>query len=160
MHFYNGMKYKYASNVPSLAQSIFSINGTIHQEFSKIKASKEADKKYSEDEMFKLLEDEYKKVKNTNRANWSKERKVKIDDAVWNGIKDKILTYAINYRLSKDEDFKKIVGATREKNKALIYYKTEKSENEWGAAIKADGSLVGQNKYGLIIMKLAGGFPV
>lgn len=160
VHFYNGMKYKYASNVPSLAQSIFSINGTIHQEFSKIKASKEADKKYSEDEMFKLLEDEYKKVKNTNRANWSKERKVKIDDAVWNGIKDKILTYAINYRLSKDEDFKKIVGATREKNKALIYYKTEKSENEWGAAIKADGSLVGQNKYGLIIMKLAGGFPV
>jgi hypothetical protein len=160
LHFYNGMKMKYASNQPGLAQSIFSINGLIHQEFAKIKASKEADKKYSEDEMFKLMEDEYKKVKNTNRNNWSKERKVKIDDAVWNGIKDKILTYAINYRLAHDGDFKKIVDGVRAKNKILIYYKTEKSENEWGAAIKADGSIAGQNKYGLIIMKLAGGFPV
>ncbi len=160
LHFYNAMKYKYASNQPTLAQSVFSINGVIHQEFAKIKASKEADKKYSEDEMFKLMEDEYKKVKNTNRVNWSKERKVKIDDAVWNGLKDKILTYAINYRLAHDDDFKKIVDAARKSGKIMIYYKTEKSENEWGAAVKADGSLVGQNKYGLIIMKLAGGFPV
>ncbi len=167
-NYYVAMYYKYAlspkgtnANPAGLASSLFSIEGSIHNEYKqKVQALKIAGT-YNEDKNQELILEEFTKVKEQfgEVATNKRKNQFQVDEAKWAAVKDKVLKYAIKYRVERDENLRAILEVIRKRRKILLYY-VPKGAFELGGAISATqgNKLVGENKYGRFMMEAFGGF--
>ena len=163
-HYIAGMKIKYATNKPELAESLFGREGSIHQKFltDRVALTNAGTKQLSEDEDARLLEAEVAAVKDAMRdpylkRYWRGEAGKIVDEAAWATAKDAVIEDAITQRWTKDARFRKIVEAARDRGKYLLYYTPGQSaSNVGGVRSTKTGVIEGQNKIGKTIMKLAG----
>jgi hypothetical protein len=151
-HFLAGMKFKYASSKPELANE-FSNEGRIHQEFNGKRVSQRDPKKGLDKKIhYKLLEEETVMIEAEAKKELRK-NKTAYDESKWNTLKDKYLREAIQQRLRIDKWFCIIVTAAIDQNKYLLY--VDKETSELGGVRKADKTIKGDNKYGRYILEEA-----
>jgi len=156
-HFMAAMMYEYGSTSPSLAQTVFSRTGFIHQSYvrKRLLETQGQKKAVSEEKDFELLKEESAEVKAATSAGAFKKYKTVFNESKYAVKKDELLEYAVTYRFKKDARLRKILEAARTNNKYLLYY-TQGTSNNLGGMRKADGKIVGDNKLGKLYMKLAG----
>jgi predicted NAD-dependent protein-ADP-ribosyltransferase YbiA (DUF1768 family) len=158
-HFLAAMKYKVASDKPSLAQSIFGPDGTIHQKFLRQKQAEigvgAGAKPLTEAREAALLTEELKEIHTESRLAAMKKWKAKFDDAKWTSVKDELLENAVRQRWDKDARFHTIVEAAKQQGKYLLFF-TGSASSEYGGKRTKEGFLEGENKLGKMIMKIAG----
>jgi len=158
-HFLAAMKYKVASDKPSLAQSIFGPDGTIHQKFLRQKQAEigvgAGAKPLTEAREAALLTEELKEIHTESRLAAMKKWKAKFDDAKWTSVKDELLENAVRQRWDKDARFHTIVEAAKQQGKYLLFF-TGSASSEYGGKRTKEGFLEGENKLGKMIMKVAG----
>ena len=160
-HFIGGMKYKYATNNPSVSTKLFSRDGTISEKYRNIRTmeTRAGTTKISDDRDAELLNDETKDIRKETTATGFKNNKALFAEATWNSLQDELLRYALNYRYDKDARFRRIAEAARTQNKILLYYSQSGAASELGGRRRSsDGRIEGKNKIGQIIMSIAG-FP-
>jgi mRNA capping enzyme, catalytic domain/mRNA capping enzyme len=151
-HFLAGMKFKYASSNPAVANE-FSSQGRIHQEFNGKRVSQRDPKKGLDKKIhYKLLEEETEMIEAEAKKELRK-NKTAYNDSKWNTLKDKYLREAIQQRLRLDKWFCIIVTAAIDQNKYLLY--VDKETSELGGVRKADKTIKGDNKYGRYILEEA-----
>jgi hypothetical protein len=158
-HFLAGMKYKVATDKPSLAQSLFGSQGTIHQKFLRQKQAEigvgAGSKPLTEAREAALLVEEMKEVHAESRQAAMKKWKAKFDEPKWNSVKEELLENAVQQRWTKDARFHKVVEAAKQQGKYLLFF-TGSSSSEYGGKRTKEGHLEGENKLGKAIMKVAG----
>ena len=158
-HFLAAMKYKVATDKPSLAQSLFGSQGTIHQKFLRQKQAEigvgTGAKPLSETREAALLEEEKKEVHKESTHLAMKKWKAKFDEPKWASVKDDLLENAVKQRWEKDARFRKIVEAAKGQGKYLLFF-TGSASSEYGGKRTKEGYLEGENKLGKAIMKVAG----
>ena len=156
-HFMAAMMYEYGSTSPSLAQTVFSRTGFIHQSYvrKRLLETQGQKKAISEERDFELIKEESAEVKSATSAGAFKKYKTVFNESKYAVKKDELLEYAVTYRFKKDARLRKILEAARTNNKYLLYY-TQGTTNNLGGMRKADGKIVGDNKLGKLYMKLAG----
>jgi predicted NAD-dependent protein-ADP-ribosyltransferase YbiA (DUF1768 family) len=158
-HFLAGMKYKVATDKPSLAQSLFGSQGTIHQKFLRQKQAEigvgAGSKPLTEAREAALLVEEMKEVHAESRQAAMKKWKAKFDEPKWNSVKEELLENAVQQRWTKDARFHKVVEAAKQQGKYLLFF-TGSSSSEYGGKRTKEGHLEGENKLGKAIMKIAG----
>jgi hypothetical protein len=158
-HFLAGMKYKVASDKPSLAQSLFGSQGTIHQKFLRQKQAEigvgAGAKPLTETREAALLVEEMKEIHAESRQVAMKKWKAKFDEAKWSSVKDELLENAVQQRWTKDARFHKIVEAAKQQGKYMLFF-TGSASSEYGGKRTKEGYLEGENKLGKAIMKVAG----
>jgi len=154
-HYLAGMKLKYASNKPDLAERLMSTEGDIHQSYNSKRMQLKIKPNTTRD--FELLEKEAidvrKKMTKTELQSYS----VVTDDDKWLLMKDKVLMDALRYRWMHDKRFHNIVEAAKNSGKYLLY-----STNIQSVALELGGvrsaktkKIEGDNKVGRFIMELA-----
>jgi hypothetical protein len=156
-HFMAGMMYEYGSTNPSIAQTVFSRTGTIHQSFvrKRLLETQAQKKPISEDRDFELIKEESAQIKLATGAAAFKKYKTVFNESKFALKKDELLEYAVSYRFKKDARLRKILEAARTNNKYLLYY-TKSSSSNLGGMRSSNGRIVGDNKLGKLYMKLAG----
>jgi predicted NAD-dependent protein-ADP-ribosyltransferase YbiA (DUF1768 family) len=158
-HFLAAMKYKVASDKPSIAQSLFGSQGTIHQKFLRQKQAEigvgAGAKPLTEAREAALLVEEMKEVHAESRQAAMKKWKAKFDEPKWSSVKDELLENAVQQRWTKDARFHTIVEAARQQGKYLLFF-TGSASSEYGGKRTKEGYLEGENKLGKAIMKVAG----
>jgi len=158
-HFLAGMKYKVATDKPSLAQSLFGSQGTIHQKFLRQKQAEigvgAGAKPLTESREAALLVEEMKEVHAESRQAAMKKWKAKFDEGKWNSVKDDLLENAVQQRWTKDARFHTIVETAKQQGKYLLFF-TGSASSEYGGKRTKEGYLEGENKLGKAIMKVAG----
>ena len=145
-HFMAGMKYKYASDKPSHAQTLFASAGSIHQKYLHAREGKLAIEDKDE------LEFHMKELKDvhTDSCNAGMKRNgATFDSRKWNQLKDDFLQEAVRQRLKRDVRFSKIVTECMKHERILLFDST----SEYGAKLTREGVLEGENKYANEIMK-------
>jgi len=158
-HFLAGMKYKVATDKPSLAQSLFGSQGTIHQKFLRQKQAEigvgAGSKPLTEAREAALLVEEMREVHAESRLAAMKKWKAKFEEPRWNSVKDDLLDNAVKQRFDKDARFRKIVEAAKDQGKFLLFA-TGSASSEYGGKRTKEGYLEGENKLGKSMMKIAG----
>jgi predicted NAD-dependent protein-ADP-ribosyltransferase YbiA (DUF1768 family) len=153
------MKYKVATDKPSMAQSLFGSQGTIHQKFLRQKQAEigvgAGAKPLTEAREAALLVEEMKEIHQESRQVAMKKWKAKFDEPKWDSVKDELLENAVQQRWSKDARFHKIVEAAKQQGKHLLFF-TGSASSEYGGKRTKEGHLEGENKLGKAIMKVAG----
>jgi hypothetical protein len=154
-HYMAGIKLKYASDKPTLAQTLMSTKGKIHQDFVSIRLKETIKDESVRD--FQLLGKESDQVAKEMTTSILSSRGVVINESIWSSRKDKFLMEALTYRFRKDERFHTIVEAAKNEHKYLLYQLKED-----GGAGELSGvrhgvkkTITGGNKVGRFIMKLA-----
>jgi predicted NAD-dependent protein-ADP-ribosyltransferase YbiA (DUF1768 family) len=162
-HYIAGMRAKLATDNAelgkSLAVSLFSREGTIHQKFltDRLGLTNAGTKPLSEEEDARILELENAAVKDAMRAPYLKRYKATVDEAKWATVKDEVIEDAITQRWKKDARFRKIIEAARGLGKYLLFYTPGSStSNVGGVRATATGRIEGENKIGKVMMELAG----
>lgn len=154
-HFLAAIFYRTATSVPEQATKLFATNGAIHQKYLAAAMGK------SDTERAELLGEEIKEV----RSKWYMPRsrnaalkayRATYNEAAWNTEKDKAIGYAMAYRWEKDARFHKIVDAARKDKKYLLFYAGTTGVDELGGRRDMSKMIVGENKIGRAIMKVAG----
>jgi hypothetical protein len=162
-HFLAAMKYTLASNKKDLGKQIskdtFTHDGTIHQKYLGILQERAGGpgKIPSDSVRQTVLAEERRAILDFAKSTTMKKYKVDFNEATWNSIKDGLLRYALEQRFAEDEKFQKIIAKVRD-DKMYLLYDTPISNDEGGER-KNDGSIVGQNKVGKLMMELAGYSP-
>lgn len=157
-HFIAGMKYKLASNNPSIATKLFSREGVIAEKYRNIrtKETRAGAVKLSDNRDAELLKDETTDIRKETTPAGFKRNKAIFAEASWNSQQDELLRYALTYRYDKDVRYRRAIEAARNQKKYLLYY-TAGSANELGGRRRAnDERIEGQNKIGKIMMEIAG----
>ena len=158
-HFLAAMKYKVATDKPSIAQSLFGSQGTLHQKYLRMKQAEigvgAGAKPLSEAREAALLMEEVKEVHAESRLAAMKKWKAKFEEAKWTAVKDDLLENAVTQRWEKDSRFRKIVDAAKQQGKYLLFF-TGSASSEYGGKRTKEGYLEGENKLGKAIMKVAG----
>ena len=158
-HFIAAMKYKVATDKPTLAQSLFGPNGAIHQKFLRQRQAEigvgAGAKPLTEAREVALQVEEIAEVHTESRQAAMKKWKAKFDDAKWTSVKDELLENAVKQRWDKDARFHTIVEAARQQGKYLLFF-TGSASSEYGGKRTQQGYLEGENKLGKAIMKVAG----
>ena len=158
-HFLAGMKYKVATDKPTLAQSLFGSSGTIHQKFLRQKQAEigvgAGAKPLTEAREAALLVEEMKEIHTESRLAAMKKWKAKFDEPKWSSVKDELLENAVQQRWTKDARFHTIVEAARQQGKYLLFF-TGSASSEYGGKRTKEGYLEGENKLGKAMMKVAG----
>lgn len=154
-HYLAAMFYRYGTNIPEQGSKLFSTEGSIHQKYLAAKIGK------SDAEKQELLLDEIKEVRGkwyvTRSRNASlKAFRAQLNEAKWNIEKDNAIGYAMKWRWEKDARFHKIVEAVREEGKYLLFYSGSTGVDELGGRRDINKMIVGENKIGRAIMKIAG----
>ena len=160
-HYMAAMKYKKATNKPELARSIFSQEGSIHQDFeSKRLIETQAGKRpLTEERDAELLKEEATRVKSETTAQKMKLYRATYNEPAWAAAKDDVLRDGLTQRMTRDARFKRAVEAARNKGKYLLYYTGPSGASELGGVRKTQtGMIEGENKVGRFIMQLAN-FP-
>jgi hypothetical protein len=160
-HFLTAMKFKYATNRPDYALTVFSRDGKIHQDYleqRKQQAAKKKDKKLTKDDQNKILEEETNEV--LAQANqYLKARGTTFNDAAWLTRKNSFLEDAITQRIRGDKWFCVILNSVLTNKKYLLYYDTDPISEMGGAYDPKTKMITGQNKYGETIMRMGQTLP-
>lgn len=162
-HFLAAMKYTLATNKKDVGRQIaretFTHDGTIHQRYLGILQERAGGpgKIPSESIRQAVLAEERRAVLDFTKTTTMKKYKVDFNQATWDSIKDGLLRNALEQRFAEDEKFQKIIAKVRD-DKMYLLYDTPISNDEGGER-KNDGSIVGQNKVGKLLMELAGYSP-
>ena len=157
-HFLAAMRYRLASNVPDVATTVFSREGSIHQKYIRIRVdeSEGGKKPIPEKRDQRLLKDEDSEVRDEIRPSAFKRRGATFDEAKWASKKDETLKEGLRQRWEKDKRFRKIVEAARDKGKTLLYYAPGANSSNFGGVHRSTGQIEGENRIGKYIMELAG----
>jgi hypothetical protein len=167
-HFLAGMSVKYASNKTAIdindaaetAASIFGREGVIHQRFVAQRAAEALTEakplKMVRDK--ELLKQESQSVRDEMRPeSLASKYGIIIDQAMWLTKKDDFLEQALQQRWKRDKKFHEILEATRAQNKILLYYNPGALMNDLGGEfVPTTGRIIGDNKLGKMMMKIAG----
>lgn len=162
-HFLAAMKYMLATNKKDVGRQIakdtFTHEGTIHQKYLGILQERAGGpgKIPSETVRQSILAEERRAVLDFTKSTTMKKYKVDFNQAIWDTIKDGLLKYALEQRFTEDEKFQKIMNKVRDEKMYLLY--DTPISNDEGGERKNDGSIVGQNKVGKLMMELAGYAP-
>jgi predicted NAD-dependent protein-ADP-ribosyltransferase YbiA (DUF1768 family) len=150
------MMYKLATTIPQTGVSLFSRDGSIHQQFvgQRLTETDGGTKPLPEDRDYALLEDESKEVKAAMRAATVKKYRGVFDEAKWATVKDQVLRDGITQRWETDARLRRIVEAVRNQGKILLFY-TPGAATNMGGIRRDDGTIEGDNKVGEILMSLA-----
>lgn len=148
-HYMAAMRLKHGAGAGALAENTFSSKGDIHSRFLGERQSTKG--KVDEQEM--LLR-EIKEVRTTLAALLKANRKTNRAE-VWATMSDDYLREGLTQRWEGDAKFRRAVTGLKELGKYLLYH-AERAGAELGGKRKADGRIEGENKVGLMIMKLAG----
>ena len=153
-HFLAAMFYRHATDKPDLAVTLFSTTGTIYQSFLAETMGKAEDAKYATQiEMITKVRASW--YNPTTRKRTFNSYKVKtFNEAAWTIQKDKAIEYAMRQRWEKDARFHRIIEQAREDGKYLLFY-VATGIDELGGRRDREGHIVGENKIGRAIMKLA-----
>jgi predicted NAD-dependent protein-ADP-ribosyltransferase YbiA (DUF1768 family) len=144
-----------------LAVSLFSREGSIHQKFLQMRLMKKVERKQDQliimdDTETERLLAETKSVKDALLKKSLIPFRLTLNDAEWNHMKENVLREALAYRWERDARFHGIVEAARTQGKYLLYSQpATNAGSEWGGQWKS-GRIVGENKVGHILMKIAG----
>lgn len=157
-HYLAAQRWRVASTTPEVATSVFSRDGSIHQEFLRTRLlESEGGKKPLADKREKeLLKAESTAVRDAIKPTAFKKYKSVFDEAKWATQKDDILMEGLRQRWETDARFRKIVEAARDKGKTLLYYAPGSNSSNLGGVRKNSGAIEGGNKMGQMIMELAG----
>jgi predicted NAD-dependent protein-ADP-ribosyltransferase YbiA (DUF1768 family) len=165
-HFMAGMMIKHASDKPELAKTLFARAtdrnkgiGSIHQKFlleRQIASNAAGGKPLTEDQDQDFIRRESEAVKDAMTPAALSRFRVTIDKAAWATAKDAFLEEALRQRWTKDARFRKIVEAARNQGRYLLFYSPGANSQNLGGTRGNDGIIKGENKYGKIIMQLAG----
>ncbi len=165
-HFVGAMRVKLASNKSSdpvaasgIAASIFGREGSIHQRFlqDRLVESDSGTRPLSEERDHHYTQQEQAAVKDAMRAPSLKKYGIVVDEALWAAKRDAVLEEALGQRWKRDKRFHDAVVAARDLGKYLLYYTPGSSiSNVGGIRRAADGQIMGENRIGKIIMRLAG----
>jgi hypothetical protein len=156
------MKYKYGSNFPQLAVSLFSsAQGNIHAKYLRKHSAEAKGGKLPLNKYWKLLAEEKEEVLLESSVTQKNEGMQKYEGLVfnegaWFQEKDRILELAIRQRWEKDARLRKIVEAIRNKGKLLLYYTGDRPGSELGGYLTKFKLIDGENKVGILLMKIAG----
>jgi hypothetical protein len=159
-HFLSGMMFKYASNRPELAASVFGIEGKIHMDWLRArqeKAAKAASKKLTQDEQRQFVLDETADVETLTQY-WKK-KDTKFNEASWAVQKDAFLRSAIAQRIRRDKAFCVVANAAISQGKYLLYYDEVPGSEMGGTRQARTGKIQGSNKYGKLIKQLVMEMP-
>lgn len=158
-HFMAGMIMKKATKKPSLAKTLFSSTGSIHARFQGIRSQKVGKRGIlSDKDYYEILEDETSAVAQALKKSELRAFGVKVDDTVWNSIKNDMLRIGLTERWERDAVLKDIVENARTMGKYILYY-TGSAASDIGGTIVKEGvqyKIAGENKVGKLIMELAG----
>jgi hypothetical protein len=156
-HFLAGMMYKYGTDKPQLAQTLFSREGTIHQTFvrKRLLETQALKKAISEEKDFEFIKDESTDIKASITPGAFRKFKAVFNESKYAVKKDEMLKYGVEQRYKKDVRLRKIIEAARLNNKYLLFY-VHGTNNNLGGTRKADGSIQGDNKLGKLYMELGG----
>ena len=148
--------YKLATTIPATGVSLFSRDGSIHQQYvgQRLTETDGGTKPLPEDRDYALLEDESKDVKAAMRAATVKKYKGVFDEAKWATVKDQVLRDGLTQRWETDARLRRIVEAVRNQGKILLFY-TPGAATNMGGIRRDDGTIEGDNKVGEILMSLA-----
>jgi SAM-dependent methyltransferase len=161
-HFIAAMKYKYGSNFPQLAVSLFSSSqGNIHAKYLRKHSAEAKGGKLPLNKYWKLLAEEKEEVLLESSVTQKNEGMQKYEGLVfnegaWFQEKDRLLELAIRQRWEKDARLRKIVEAIRNKGKLLLYYTGDRPGSELGGYLTKFKLIDGENKVGIMLMKIAG----
>ena len=157
-HYIAAMRYKAATDKPTLAASIFGDDGTIHQKFLRDRqaATQGGKKPLSEEQDFELLRQEMVEVRGATRPQNIKKHRALLDETLWASQKDALLYEGLKQRWEKDARLRTIAEAARTQEKYLLYYAGPTGTSDLGGVRRADGTIEGENKVGRILMELAG----
>jgi predicted NAD-dependent protein-ADP-ribosyltransferase YbiA (DUF1768 family) len=157
-HYLAAMKYAQASNKPNLGKELFAMDGTIHQEFQRKRATETAQgsRTLSPEREHELLKEERNRVNEEVSAAGFKKYRATFDDGKWLTIKDSILEKALTYRWENDARLRKIIEAAKVKGLYLLFYTGAGSGSDLGGKRTGAGLIDGENKVGKILMRLAG----
>jgi predicted NAD-dependent protein-ADP-ribosyltransferase YbiA (DUF1768 family) len=143
-----------------LAVSLFSREGSIHQKFLQMRLMKKVERKQDQmiimdDAETERLLSETKSVKDALLKKSLIPFRLTLNDAEWNHVKENVLREALTHRWERDARFHAIVEAARTQGKYLLYNQpATNAGSEWGGQWKS-GRIVGENKVGHILMKIA-----
>ena len=159
-HFMAGMLFKYGTNKPELANTLFSRTGSIHQSLlnARLLVSKGSQELIPYDKDHELLEEEFTKIKAAIRpATIKGTYKAIFNETNFTIRKDELLRKAVEYRYKNDERMRNILEAARKGGKYILYYTegTIRSNANLGGIRKLSGIIEGGNKLGKIYMDLA-----
>ena len=161
-HFIAAMKYKIGTNLPDLAVSLFSSSqGNIHAKYLRKHSAEAKGGKLPIAKYWKLLAEEKEEVLLESSVTQKNEGMQKYDGLVfnegaWFQEKDRILELALRQRWEKDARLRKIVEAVRNKGKLLLYYTGDHPGSELGGYLTKFKTIDGENKLGVILMKIGG----
>jgi predicted NAD-dependent protein-ADP-ribosyltransferase YbiA (DUF1768 family) len=157
-HYLAAQRWRVASTQPEVATSVFSNDGSIHQEFlrQRLLESEGGKKPISDKRNRELLKAESTAVRDAIRPTAFKKYRASFDEAQWATQKDDVLREGLRQRWETDARFRKIVEAAREKGKTLLYYAPGANSSNMGGVRKNSGVIEGENKIGKMIMELAG----
>jgi hypothetical protein len=162
VHFMAGMKLKKGTAKPDLARTLMSTSGKIHQDFM-TKRRAEGGVKLESPRDFDLLKDELSEVQRALNKTYLRAYGIaNVDDTKWIPVKDEMLRYALNYRWTKDERFRKGVQAAKDEGKYVLYTATAEISAKNSAAElsgvrnPSSHTITGENKVGRFIMEIAG----
>jgi DNA-directed RNA polymerase subunit H (RpoH/RPB5) len=74
----------------------------------------------------------------------------------WDAARDAAMFGILQARYEVDEEFRKILEASKESNVGLLHYERSGPSSYWGGAVK-EGAIVGENKLGKMMMALREG---
>ena len=157
-HFMAGMRYKYATDKPTLATAIFGQESpVIHQKFENLRRAEmgPSQKPLAANRDAQLLLEEVKAVHAEMKPAAMKKHNAKFDEIKWNAVKEGLLEEAVKQRWTKDQDFRTILEAAKQQGKTLLFY-TNSASSEYGGKRTAEGFIEGENKLGKMMMKVAG----
>ena len=148
-HYMAAMRLKHGAGKAELAENTFSSKGDIHSRFLGERMSI----KGKIDEQEQLLK-EITEVRKTLAALLKANRKTNSAE-IWATVSDDYLREGLQERWEGDAKFRRAVTGLKAAGKYLLYH-AERAGAELGGKRKADGRIEGENKVGLMIMKLAG----
>lgn len=166
LHYLAAMEYKSGAQRPELAETMFSVSGTIRKKMldelllRKATAKTPAQIKAVEEELYKKEAADILAA-NPKLAKMRNKYSLEYDETEWNENRDKYMKLAYEERYKKDEKFRAILSRLREMEKYLLYRPTERSTSNLGGVVKIRGKKMkvdGQNKLGHLLMTIAG-FP-
>jgi len=161
-HFIAAMKYKIGTNLPDLAVSLFSsAQGNIHAKYLRKHSAEAKGGKLPIAKYWKLLAEEKEEVLLESSVTQKNEGMQKYDGLVfnegaWFQEKDRMLEIALRQRWEKDARLRKIVEAIRNKGKLLLYYTGDHPGSELGGYLTKFKTIDGENKLGVMLMKIGG----
>jgi SAM-dependent methyltransferase len=158
-HFLAGMKFKYASKQPDLAQGFFSSEGSIHKQYA-VQRNSEVEsargRKISAERDLEILMNETDQVK-LDEARLIKTKAVGFDKTLWDLKMNELLKAAIEQRLRSDKWFCIVVDAAQKQSKKFLYENSE--DMVLGGTHSVDRKIKGENRYGSFIEELAASMP-